>query len=113
VEGWLLGEQVTVRWRWPDDELIRFIIIAWREDRWPDHPKKEVYGTGRAHFSRPRNEQITTRSFHVGKRGQIFLQAFLAIVDDSHAPAIWFYSQGVGPTSRFLAYQYNTHLKQG
>lgn len=113
VEAWLQDENVIVRWRWPDDELIRYILIVWREDRWPDHPKKEVPGTGRQWFSRPRNEQITIKNFRVGQRSQILLQAFLALPDDSQAPPIWFYSQGIGPTSRYIAYRYHTHLKQG
>ncbi len=113
VEAWLQDETAIVRWRWPDDKLIRHIVIVWREDRWPDHPKKEAYGTRRQWFSRRDNEQITTERFPVGKRSQIFLQAFLALPDNSHAPPTWFYTQGAGLSSRYHAYQYNTYLKQG
>lgn len=100
LEARLHGEMVSVRWRWPGDELVRYAVIAWRVDHWPRSPQRAEPGTGLVWFTRNGNEQIGSQTFVVGFQQQIYLHAYLAIPDETSQSPTWFYSSGSEPGSR-------------
>lgn len=104
VVAWRQGDEVVVQWRWPPDDLIRYAVIVWRIDRWPQSPKREEPGTGRERVLRARHEQACTVRFNATRYMAVYLQVYFAIPDNAQQPPTWFYSDGNDPGSRTAAY---------
>ncbi len=99
LEAIAQGDEVIARWRWPPDDLVRFAMLVWRVDRWPQHLRFKEYGTGQVWAFRNRNEQTCITMFKVVPHEPIYLRAFFAIPDESQQPPEWFFSEGNEPGS--------------
>ncbi len=104
IEASLQGDEVVVRWRWPPDDMVRYALILWRVDRWPQHPRREEPGTRREWAFRNRNEQVCITRFKAMRQMPTYLQVYFAIPDGARQPSSWFYSNGDNPGSRKIAY---------
>ncbi len=110
VEAWLQGGEVVVRWRWPADDLVRYALVVWRVDRWPQRPRREEPGTERVWGVRSGNEQSGTARFRVVQM-PVYLQVYLAMPDETRHPPTWFYSTGDEPGSKTIAYYQGSSIE--
>ncbi len=97
--------QVFAQWDWPHDELIQFAAVVWRDDRWPQHPRREEPGSRLLRVNRRFYEQFGYFQFHIGVTSQIFVQIYFAISEfmEQTNEMSWFYSRGDEPTSKWPA----------
>src|SRR5947209_8860260 len=102
--AWRQNDEVIVQWHWPPDDLVRYAVIVWRIDRWPQSPKREEPGTGREMVLRGRHEQACTTRFKATRYMAVYLQVYFAMPDHIQQPPTWFYSDGNDPGSKTAAY---------
>jgi serine/threonine protein kinase len=92
---------VCIRWLWPEDSLIQYVVVAWRSERWPELPGEP----GTYLYSPVAREEKALQGqlqFHVGQREHVYIQTYYAMVRPSvgeRRPA-WLYSRGTDPQSR-------------
>jgi hypothetical protein len=94
--------EITIRWRWPDNELIEIAFVLWRPDRWPQPPQKQENGTQLSVVTRNPKERYGSLRLSYPYR-QAYVHVFMAIADYTQRRANWFYSRGNEPTSRDIA----------
>jgi hypothetical protein len=104
IVAWRQNDEVIARWRWPADDLIRYAVIVWRIDRWPQSPQREEPGTGREMVFRGPHEQTGSARFKADRYMAVYLQIYLAMPDHTQQPPAWFYSDGNDPGSKTAAY---------
>jgi hypothetical protein len=103
------GDEIIARWQWPEDDLVQYAAVAWRTDRWPQHPKKSEAGTYLYHVHRSTYEHQGRFQFTVGRQPCVYVQVYLALgaieYSDYMPPqTVWFYSNGDEPTSKKTIY---------
>ena len=103
IKAWRINDEVVARWTWPADDLVRYAIIVWRTDRWPQGPHRPEPGTGRELVIRGQKAGELFR-FKADLYMAVYLQIYLAMPDFTQRPTAWFYSDGIDPGSKTEAY---------
>jgi serine/threonine protein kinase len=87
------SREIVVRWDWPENTQVQFLALAWRFDRWPEHPQES--GTYLYHPVWRRRQgdfQFCLPAFD-----HIYIQAYHATLESSHAyRVVWSYQQMAG-----------------
>lgn len=86
--------QAYASWEWPDDELVQLAAVAWRYDRWPEHPQSADPGREIQWVRRGVYDMYKYFQFPVGMARQLFVQVYLAIEGTAGLAQEVFYSRG-------------------